>query len=168
MRNFRVLWIVIVLVVAALLAGLGWYTYDQSLPLTAKECRATMFAPVSAKEMGYWNMDSLEADLRECGFSNREIAVWHAGDFAVDYSRGILPTEKGDGLDGRYKHVMLFESLDDIPDYFKTDIPVPNCSDGEYIYLSFVQEVKEDGSWTMFRYNGGQDLWALACVDDLR
>ncbi len=164
MKKSRLLVWLLVFVAFAAVGAIGRYVYDQTQPLTKKECRATMFAPVSAKEMGYRSMASLEADLRECGFPDREIAMWHAGDFATDYWQGVMPSYEEDDLT-RYRLHLIYEDLEDIPSFFKAEEFSLSCQDHEGVELNFVMEAKDDGSWTMFSYNGGPDEWQMSCAD---
>ncbi|OGD83432.1 hypothetical protein A2572_01855 [Candidatus Collierbacteria bacterium RIFOXYD1_FULL_40_9] len=146
-------------VVVLLLLVVGFYGYGQSQPLSEEECELTMYAGVSAKEFGYWSLASLEDDLRECGYSGREIAMWHSADFAKDYSMGYMPVDAESGLRYKLDLLIIYESVKDIPDLFTTSEGI-KCDSNEVITLKFVVEVEEDGNWR----GGGPDEWDLKCV----
>lgn len=158
--NTRVRNIVLVVILLAFIGAVGWYQYNQSLPLTAEECDSVMLAAGSTKEMGYRSMSDLEADLRECGYSGREIAMWHAADFAKDSSVGYMPTDPKGSVIQKLHLFYVYGEVEDIPSLFTITEGV-KCQRDQIISLDFVVEIETDGL-----KNGGPDTWNLKCAGE--
>lgn len=151
-------WVLVWLFTFVVFAAIGWLLYDHVQPLTEEECVVVMYPSVSTKEMGYWSIASLESDLRECGYSGREIGFWHAADFAKDSSVGYMPTDPTSSVIQKLHFFFVFDGMEDIPSLFTISEGI-KCQRDQMISLDFVVEVESDG-WK----NGGPDEWNLKCV----